>query len=39
MTGTDLVYPVLGAVALFICGMSIPLLGLSLLHMIGKGNV
>jgi hypothetical protein len=39
MTAADLVYPVLGSVAGFVCALSIPLLGLSLLHMIGKGNV
>lgn len=38
LTATDLVFPVLGSVALFICFMAIPLLGLGLLHMIGKTN-
>ena len=38
MTADQLVYPVLGSIALFICAMSIPLLGLSLLHMIGKNG-
>lgn len=38
MTAADLVYPVLGGLVAFICFMSLPLLALSLLHMIGKTN-
>lgn len=38
MTAPDLLLPVLGAVAAFICFLAIPLLGLSMLHMIGKTN-
>jgi hypothetical protein len=38
MTAGDLVYPVLGGVAAFICFMALPLLGMALLHMIGKTN-
>ena len=38
MTGEDLLYPVLGQLAAFICFMALPLLGLSMLHMIGKTN-
>ncbi len=39
MTAAGLVYPVLTAVAGFVAFMSLPLLGFSLLHMIGKTNV
>lgn len=38
MTAPDLVYPVLTAVAGFICFMAIPLLAMAMLHMIGKTN-
>lgn len=38
MTAADVVYPVLESVALFICFMAVPLLGMSMLHMIGKTN-
>lgn len=38
MTAEDLLFPVLGALAAFICAFAIPLLGLALLHMIGKGS-
>lgn len=38
MTATELVYPVLGSVAAFIAFMAIPLLGLAMLHMIGKSG-
>jgi len=36
VTAEDLVYPVLGHIVIFICVMAIPLLGLSMLHMIGR---
>jgi hypothetical protein len=36
MTAEELVYPVLSALAVFVCSMAIPLLGLALLHMIGR---
>lgn len=36
MTAQDLLFPVLGAMVPFICAMSVGLLGLSMLHMIGK---
>lgn len=38
MTAHDLLDPVLGSVAGFICFMAIPLLGFAMLHMIGKTN-
>jgi hypothetical protein len=38
VTADQLVYPVLGGLAVFVCFMSLPLLGLALAHMIGKSN-
>lgn len=38
MLATDLVLPVLEHVFAFVCFLAIPLLGMSLLHMIGKTN-
>jgi len=38
MTAADLVYPVLGPVAAFIVFLAVGLLGMALLHMIGKTN-
>jgi hypothetical protein len=38
VTADQLVYPVLGALVLFVCFMSLPLLGLALAHLIGKSN-
>lgn len=38
MTAPDLIYPVVGALAEFICFLAIPLLGMAMLHMIGKTN-
>jgi hypothetical protein len=38
VNAADFVYPVLGSLVLFVCFMSLPLLGLSMMHMIGKTN-
>jgi hypothetical protein len=38
MTAADLIYPVLGPVATFIGFLAVGLLGLAMLHMIGKTN-
>jgi hypothetical protein len=38
MTASELVLPVLGAVVPFICFIAVGLLGMSLLHMIGKSS-
>lgn len=36
MTAEGLLYPVLTAVAVFICAFAVPLLGFSILRMIGR---
>ena len=38
MTADQLLMPVLGQLVGFVCFLAIPLLGLALLHMIGKTN-
>jgi hypothetical protein len=38
MTAAELVFPVLGPVVTFICFTAVGLLGLAMLHMIGKTN-
>jgi hypothetical protein len=38
VTAEELLMPVLGAMVPFFCFMAVGLLGLSLLHMIGKTN-